>query len=115
MKRITVFTTVAAGVSLIAAGIASRHDIQAASPATWILGIVCLWTIPLQVCIIPGFPSRARRPQVVISARRSGRIAVAGHAGTGWAPRLPREPAWTVERAKGRGHVVDNLLATRRH
>lgn len=60
LKRITIFLTLAAGISLIAYGIHSRSDVLTPAPAIWISGILCLWTIPMQVCLIPGFPSRAR-------------------------------------------------------
>jgi molybdopterin-containing oxidoreductase family membrane subunit len=61
LKRIAVFATLAIGIGLIAYGIWSRHDVRAPSPAIWITGIVCLWTIPLQACMIPGFLSTAQR------------------------------------------------------
>ncbi|MBI4518396.1 MAG: polysulfide reductase NrfD [Deltaproteobacteria bacterium] len=61
LKRVTAYATVLAGVGLIAYGISTRHDHFAPSPAIWIAGIICLWTIPLQVCMIPGFASAARR------------------------------------------------------
>jgi hypothetical protein len=61
LKRITACATVLIGVGLIAYGISTRHDYWTPSPAIWISGIIVLWTIPLQVCMIPGFPSAARR------------------------------------------------------
>lgn len=61
LKRVTVYATVILGISLIAYGISTRHNLRMPSPAIWIAGIVCLWTIPIQVCMIPGFPSVARR------------------------------------------------------
>lgn len=61
LKRVTVFATVLIGVGLIAYGISTRHDAWAPSPAIWIAGIIFLWTIPLQACMIPGFPSAVRR------------------------------------------------------
>ncbi|MBI2838071.1 MAG: polysulfide reductase NrfD [Acidobacteria bacterium] len=57
-KRATISFTLASGIGLIAYGIHSRFDVLTPAPAIWISGIVCLWTIPLQVCLIPGFPSR---------------------------------------------------------
>lgn len=60
LKHSTVWATLAVGVGLIAYGIWTRNDIRAPSPAIWIAGILCLWTIPLQACMIPGFPSKAR-------------------------------------------------------
>ncbi len=59
-KRVLSFSTLAAGLGLIAWGISLRHDVRAPAPAIWIAGIVLLWTIPLQVCMIPGFSSKAR-------------------------------------------------------
>lgn len=61
VKRVTVTATVLLGIGLISYGINSRNDIWTPAPAIWITGIVLLWTIPLQVCMIPGFPSAARR------------------------------------------------------
>lgn len=61
LKRVTSFASIALGVGLIVYGISTRHDIRASSPAIWISGIVCLWMIPLQVCMIPGFAFRVRR------------------------------------------------------
>ena len=63
LKRVSASSTVLIGVGLIAYGISTRNDPFAPSPAIWITGIVCLWTIPLQVCMIPGFPSAVRYMQ----------------------------------------------------
>lgn len=60
LKRITISITLVAGIGLIAYGIYSRRDVLTPAPAIWISGILCLWTIPLQVCLLPGLPSRAR-------------------------------------------------------
>lgn len=79
VKRLTIATTVAAGVALIAYGISTRHDVRVPSPAIWISGILCLWTVPLQACLIPGFPSLARR----LAARPgAARLPAAPHAAT---------------------------------
>lgn len=59
LKRITIATTLVAGVGLIAYGIYSRADVLTPAPAIWISGIICLWTIPLQACFFPGLPSQA--------------------------------------------------------
>lgn len=67
LKRITVPLTLLMGVGLIALGVWTRHDIRAHSPVIWISGIVTLWTIPLQVCFIPGFRLRARRHERAVS------------------------------------------------
>lgn len=69
LKRATIPATVVAGVALIAYGISTRHDVSAPSPALWIAGILCLWTIPLQACMIPGRRSLERR----FAARSSSR------------------------------------------
>lgn len=61
LKRVTIGATALAGAALIGYGISTRHDIRAASPAVWISGIIVLWTIPLQACLIPGFASLQRR------------------------------------------------------
>ncbi|MBI5525293.1 MAG: polysulfide reductase NrfD [Deltaproteobacteria bacterium] len=60
LKRVSIGATLATGAGLIAAGIASRHRVEIPAPAIWISGIVCLWTIPLQACLLPGFPSAGR-------------------------------------------------------
>lgn len=70
-KRITIPATAAAGVFLIALGIALRAHVGTPAPAIWCAGIVVLWTIPLQVCFIPPLPSRRR-----VAARHAPRIVV---------------------------------------
>lgn len=71
LKRVTIFATLALGIGLIVFGIASRHDVGIPAPAIWISGILCLWTIPLQACMIPPLPSPAH-----LAARRTRRILV---------------------------------------
>ncbi|MHB8874837.1 MAG: NrfD/PsrC family molybdoenzyme membrane anchor subunit [Myxococcaceae bacterium] len=60
LKRVTVPATLLTGVGLIAYGISTRHNIVMPSPAIWMAGIVVLWTIPLQITFIPGYPSAER-------------------------------------------------------
>lgn len=58
LKRATITLTTISGITLIAYGIATRHDVRTSSPAIWISGIVLLWTIPIQACFIPGYRLR---------------------------------------------------------
>lgn len=60
-KRFSVAATAFTGASLIFYGIYTRHELRAHSPAIWITGIIVLWTIPLQICLMPGLPERRRR------------------------------------------------------
>jgi molybdopterin-containing oxidoreductase family membrane subunit len=71
LKRVTICAAVLAGVALIAYGISTRHDVRASSPAIWISGIIVLWSIPLQACLIPGFASLERRLAARPANRRS--------------------------------------------
>ncbi len=71
VKRCTAWGTVLLGVALIAYGIWTRNNIRMPSPAIWMAGIVCLWTIPLQVCFIPGLPAQVRRVLRVTSSNLS--------------------------------------------
>jgi len=50
-KKITIPLTILAGLGLIAMGIMTRENPPA--PAIWVLGIVVLWTLPLQICVLP--------------------------------------------------------------
>jgi molybdopterin-containing oxidoreductase family membrane subunit len=51
LKRITIPLTLMAGIGLIAIGIITRENPPA--PAIWVLGICVLWTVPLQICVLP--------------------------------------------------------------
>lgn len=94
LKRVTTWATVLVGVALIAYGISTRHDIRAPSPMIWILGIVCLWTIPLQVCMIPGFPSAHRMRALRAARRRPWEVRTATVAGLV----EPGQPPVAIER-----------------
>jgi len=63
-KRVSAVATLVLGIGLIAYGISTRHDVRAPSPLIWCAGIVCLWTIPLQICLVPGFVRARRRQQI---------------------------------------------------
>lgn len=95
LKRASVWATVMLGVGLVAYGISTRHDIRAPTPAIWISGILCLWTVPLQVCMIPGFPSVAR-PRTLRASRQRLREPVRVATVVGLAK--PGRPPVAVER-----------------
>ena len=58
IKRFTIPLTLLAGVGLIATGIITRETPPA--PAIWVLGIITLWSLPLQICILPKRESARR-------------------------------------------------------
>lgn len=51
LKRITIPLTIMAGIGLIATGFITRETPPA--PAIWVSGILVLWTLPLQICLLP--------------------------------------------------------------
>jgi molybdopterin-containing oxidoreductase family membrane subunit len=51
LKNISIPLTLIAGIGFIAYGIITRENPPA--PAIWVLGICILWTLPLQICVLP--------------------------------------------------------------
>ncbi|HEY7724389.1 MAG TPA: NrfD/PsrC family molybdoenzyme membrane anchor subunit [Anaeromyxobacteraceae bacterium] len=96
-KRAAVWSTVLLGAGLIAYGVSTRHDIRAPSPAIWIAGILALWTVPLQICLAPGFALRRKAARAPPSAEaRPARPPPAPRPAR--TPRRPALPAFQEER-----------------
>ncbi len=106
LKRVLVVATALAGAGLMAYGFATREHPPA--PAIWMAGIVVLWLIPLEACMIPGYVRRRPRKKGAEKVRSFGLlhlpqpvVTLVGAAEAG--PESMRLRSW-LERRRRPGH-----------